>query len=127
MKFDHFKLCKGLPLEAREEFKELSASPSPASSNAGKRSAAPRPRVSNSTAQYYHDSALRMGLYDTSEGIRFQQSPSVQQTLDAASQAKAIGEDVPEGMEALIIAATDPQVRAAHEKRQGSPVLTPVA
>ena len=116
MKFDHFKLCKGMPQEAREEFQQISSSPSSSSSSTGgKRGSgdSKSPRVSNSTAQYYHDSALRLGLCDTQEGIRFDQVSVHQKagdTIIAAHEA--------EGMEALIIAATDPKVRAAHEQRK---------
>ncbi|CAB9504415.1 expressed unknown protein [Seminavis robusta] len=117
MKFDHFKQCKGMPKEAREEFQQLVSSPN---SSEGKRSrvdSAPRPRVSNSTAQYYHDSALRMGLCDTSEGIRFRQ-PQLGKHVSKKGEEVSV---VPEGMEALILAATDPAVRAAHELKRSSP------
>lgn len=62
-----------------------------------------------------------MGLYDTPEGIRFRHRAS---PCDGSNVrlAEVKGEYVPEGMEALIVAATDPIVRAVHEKRQSSPV-----
>ena len=63
-----------------------------------------------------------MGLYDTPGGIRFRQAlPAGEPLKSKASGGDSDDDSVPEGMEALIIAATDPQVRAAHEKRQ-SPV-----
>lgn len=121
MKCDHFKLCKGIPQEARAEFQQISTTSQSSSSSTGvKRGRGypkSRPSVSNSTAQYYHDSALRMGLCDTEEGMRFGPADGsddpcceVGFTSMAAQQA--------EGMDALVIAATDPEVRAAHEKRR---------
>ena len=115
MKFDHFKICRGMPQEARAEFERVSSTP--VSSTEEKRTKGDiksRPRVSNSTAQYYKDSAFRMGLCDTAEGIRF-----VKDDANGGDEGESRTESVhqSEGMQALIIAATDPDVRAAHEQR----------
>ena len=114
MKFDHFKLCKGMPQKAREEFEQASSGLS--YSKEGKQAkdnTKSRPRVSNSTAQYYKDSAFRMGLCDTTEGIRFSEKGTPREAEGTAMDAVRHAE----GMQALIIAATDAKVRAAHEQR----------
>jgi hypothetical protein len=119
MKFDHFKLCRGMPKEARDEFQGLASSPQSGTGGVKRSSndeSTPRPRVSNSTAQYYHDSALGMGLRDTPEGIRMHQ-PLPPMVVNNIPGNAAAAKDAA-GMEALIIAATDPKVRAAHEQRQ---------
>ena len=78
MKFDHFGACRGLDAAARAEFQELRAS-------CGRRGGGKKPKLppkaprgrtsasttSSSTAQYYHDSALNLGLVDGTDGIRF--------------------------------------------------------
>ena len=53
-----------------------------------------RKASSNATAQYYHDAALRMGLVDSPEGIRLKR----------------------DGLSTLVLAATDPHVRAAYRQ-----------
>ena len=63
-----------------------------------------------------------MGLYDTPEGIRFRQALLADDSSNVNADVTNESDEVPEGMEALVIAATDPVVRAAHEKRQASPV-----
>jgi hypothetical protein len=115
MKFDHFKLCRGMDKEARDEFQGLVASPPSGAKRSCDGESTPRPRVSNSTAQYYHDSALRMGLRDTPQGIRLHQ-PLANMAVNDIPGTSIAAKDA-EGMEALIIAATDPKVRAAHEQR----------
>jgi len=115
MKYDHFRVCQGLPEDAREEFQKISSDPSSSSSCSsaeGKRgNVKSRPRVSNSTAQYYHDSALRMGLCDTKEGIRFDNAISQQQSSPVEQNGEQSGRKTPsheaEGMELLAIAATE--------------------
>lgn len=118
MKHDHFAQCKGLPAAAKEEFSELKASSlRRGTSSAGKNSSGESsPRVSNSTAQYYHDSALRMGLCDSEEGIRLK-ACSQQGSSPLECHEKKVS-SVPNGMAALMIAATDPSLRALHEKRK---------
>lgn len=128
MKFDHFGSCRGLSTEDRAEFTTLRAS-------SGRRGVPQRASKdsSNSTAQYYHDSAIRLGLVDTDQGIRFKDSvvsksasatpkdSSVPTSRSTGSvpvvveQAKR--EVVPSGISALVIAATDPEVRAAYRSR----------
>jgi hypothetical protein len=117
IKHDHFAKCKGLPKEAHEEFLQLRAASmrrasSSSLSSGGKTNGDSSRRVSNSTAQYYVDSALRMGLYDSDEGIRMQ--PKKEPRPPFA---------VPDGMAALMIAATDPHVRAAHERSKQQPFM----
>jgi hypothetical protein len=69
MKFDHFHKCRALPQNERDLFLSLRTT-------CGRHD----PRIitsvsnSNSTAQYYHDTALALGLYDTENGIRFRYS-----------------------------------------------------
>lgn len=66
MKFDHFGICRGLPSKDREEFTSLKKSCNRRSTVGTKCASS-----ASSTAQYYHDSAVRKGLVDTHEGIRF--------------------------------------------------------
>lgn len=111
MKFDHFAICRGLSAADRTEFVTLRA-------RSGRR-ALPQGATkdsSNSTAQYYKDSAVRLGLVDTLEGIRFRESmvPLVEKALSIASIVGAKKDVVPDGISALMIAATDPEVRAAY-------------
>lgn len=95
MKLDHFGICHSLPRADREEFNKLkalschkrgrsihnqheganishattSATSSSAVASGGGRGK--RRIVANSVAQYYHDSAFRIGLVDTDRGIRY--------------------------------------------------------
>jgi hypothetical protein len=101
MKFDHFALCKGLPAEERETFVHLRANGSRKISN--KDTPAANRGLANSTAQYYHDSATRMGLMDTEDGIRFQEDGSFKDTKRVAAI---------DGMSVLMIAAMDPRAAA---------------
>jgi hypothetical protein len=132
MKFDHFGICRGLLNGDRDDFTALRKL-------SGRRGAAQGASkgAANSTAQYYHDSALRLGLVDTNEGIRFKDSvvsksepatsneysvvpasmPTSASVPEVAEQAKEV---VPYGISALVIAATDPKVRAAYRIRQQS-------
>ena len=106
MKFDHFGICPGLSLHDKLEFQRLrqaagrssrtgSASstasgsltdPSKSTPSMTKGSGSSLPSLglgkwkgmmANSTAQYYHDSAVQLGLIDTEGGIRFQSPPCV--------------------------------------------------
>jgi hypothetical protein len=131
MKFDHFGICRGLSNEDRDEFTALRKL-------SGRRGAAQGASkgACNSTAQYYHDSALRLGLIDTDEGIRFKDSvvskpesattnesltiPTSMPNAGGPEVVKQSQEDVPYGISALVIAATDPTVRAAYRIRQQS-------
>ena len=114
MKFDHFKLCKGMPQKAREEFEQTSSSLSSATEGKLAKGNIKSRRVSNSTAQYYIDSAFRMGLCDTAEGIRFSNEGAPRDSTEGTNKDPV---RQAEGMQALIIAATDAKVRAAHEQR----------
>lgn len=130
MKFDHFDKCRGLPETDRAIFTALrsscgrhgprSSSGSVASNNVAVAGAAAN---SNSTAQYYHDSAFVLGLIDTDTGMRFQHCdvPSHVALANYAMHETAIApkQDDPsqlhhktatDGISALMIAAS---VRAA--------------
>jgi hypothetical protein len=131
MKFDHFGICRGLLNGDRDDFTALRKL-------SGRRGAAQGASkgAANSTAQYYHDSALRLGLVDTDEGIRFKDSivskveaattkeslavPTAMATADVPVVAEQAKKVVPYGISALVIAATDPEVRAAYRIRQQS-------
>jgi hypothetical protein len=105
MKFDHFGSCRALPATEREEFTKLRTN---SKSRGGSTSNGSR-GMSNSTAQYYHDSALRLGLVDTTHsGMRFARG------VLCKLQNKVAASD---GISALMIAATNPVVRAEYNRR----------
>mmetsp|Transcript_10357 Transcript_10357/g.20809 ORF Transcript_10357/g.20809 Transcript_10357/m.20809 type:complete len:795 (+) Transcript_10357:208-2592(+) len=86
MKFDHFGACRGLSPEARAEFQSLRATCGRKGGRSNRANDGPPSKIgmtSSSTAQYYHDSALNLGLVDTDEGIRFQ--PDQAARLQAAA------------------------------------------
>lgn len=125
MKFDHFGNCRGLPSSARAEFAALRATVGRKSANSSSRSSS----NANSTAQYYHDSALQLGLVDTDAGIRFNKHlgakipPGPKHAKKTSSKcspkpvrAEKQDEESIDGIAALMIAATDPKVREAYEK-----------
>jgi hypothetical protein len=94
MKFDHFHKCRALPQNERDIFLSLRTTcgrhgPRISTSN---NNGADKATVSNSnsTAQYYHDSALSLGLYDTENGIRFQYSLLLPQHCPAVGLARPI-------------------------------------
>ena len=106
MKFDHFGSCRGLPAEAREEFSKLRSS---FNRRGGSTSNGSR-GMSNSTAQYYHDSALRLGLTDSADGIRF--------ACGSMSMGQGQpGSIVPDGISALMMAAATNQMYQAEYDR----------
>lgn len=105
MKFDHFAACRGLSQETRTEFTTLRAN---CNRRGGSTSNGAR-GMSNSTAQYYHDSALRLGLVDSAQGIRFREPRG-----DEDSQSCS------DGISALMIAATNPTVRAEYERSRST-------
>lgn len=130
MKFDHFGICRGLLNQDRDDFTALRKL-------SGRRGAAQGASkgAANSTAQYYHDSALLLGLVDTDEGIRFKDSAVSKSESATTSESSTVAsvlttggpevveqakEVVPYGISALVIAATDPEVRAAYRIRQQS-------
>ena len=109
MKFDHFTTCRGLSVEDRAEFNHLRTN---CNRRGGFTSNGAR-GMSNSTAQYYHDSALLFGLVDTSQGIRFRDK-SFEDKVD-------VNKHCSDGISVLMIAATNPTVRAEYERnRAGS-------
>ena len=105
MKFDHFAACRGLSQESRNEFTALRAD---CNRRGGSTSNGAR-GMSNSTAQYYHDSALRLGLVDSAQGIRFLEARN-----DEDSQSCS------DGISALMIAATNPTIRAEYERSRST-------
>eukprot|EP00549_Striatella_unipunctata_P026104 CAMPEP_0118716826 /NCGR_PEP_ID=MMETSP0800-20121206/27742_1 /TAXON_ID=210618 ORGANISM="Striatella unipunctata, Strain CCMP2910" /NCGR_SAMPLE_ID=MMETSP0800 /ASSEMBLY_ACC=CAM_ASM_000638 /LENGTH=163 /DNA_ID=CAMNT_0006623341 /DNA_START=299 /DNA_END=790 /DNA_ORIENTATION=- len=100
MKFDHFGSCKGLSQESRAEFVKLKQQ---TCHRRGTPAVLPGGAMPNSTAQYYHDSAIRLGLMDTNQGIRLRQTTAVS-----------------DGISALMIAATNPSIRADFEYRKST-------
>lgn len=111
MKFDHFTKCKGLSEKDRHEFSTLRA----ACLRRGKDGKVPtdpvdlsiskKPGIANSTAQFYHDSAIKFGLVDSDTGIRFQTSEDENESISSATNRNLQYGSVPDGMSALIIAA----------------------
>lgn len=106
MKFDHFAACRGLSPDHRAEFAALRAN---CNRRGGSTSNGAR-GMSNSTAQYYHDSAIRLGLVDTPDGIRFHEQYS------GVTRSNEGSKPVSDGISALMFAATDPTVRAEYER-----------
>lgn len=116
MKFDHFTTCRGLSAEDRAEFNHLRVN----CNRRGGFTSNGASGMSNSTAQYYHDSALRFGLVDTPQGIRFRDH-SVDDKVD-------INKHCSDGISVLMIAATNPTVRAEYERnRAGSDSMSAVS
>jgi len=77
IKFDHFPNCAGMPPGVRDAYLALrsSAGRKPvagiSSSSSLSSSSSKAKTGANSTAQYYYESAMRLGLVDTEKGIRF--------------------------------------------------------
>lgn len=92
MKFDHFGKCKGLSKQDREEFNRLRE-------GHGRRSSKGKKGLANTTAQYYHDAAMSLGLFDTKMGIRMKLSEEV------PSHTKVGEKTIPQGLSALVIAS----------------------
>lgn len=109
MKFDHFAKCRGLPMRDRAEFLALRHT-------VGRKSVVTVPKAcgsSNSTALFYSESARKLGLVDTEDGIRLARRVAV------AAPEKVVDpepREEPVGISALMLAATDPSVRAAYAK-----------
>jgi len=125
MKFDHFGQCRALPLNERNEFNALKSSCRRKGINGNTNT------TTNSTSQYYYDSAIQIGLVDTDRGIRFRQD--ILQDLPPSgavlNQSLQIKKTYPgtlsvtsrqnfHGMSVLMLAATDPQIRAEFEARK---------
>jgi hypothetical protein len=137
-RYDHFGACRGLTSEERAEFDSLRegatsrrGSSSDASSGEGSADAATplrRPAAllsSSATSRFYAQSAVRLGLVDTENGIRFRKSPvgltaagpGALALAEAPSpEPPATARREPVGMTALMLAATDPELRKAFEK-----------
>jgi hypothetical protein len=78
---------------------------------------------SSATSRFYVQSAIRLGLVDTANGIRFQKSPISDDGPGAPDlvdtpvcDQPATTRREPVGMTALMLAATDPELRKAFEK-----------
>ena len=75
MKFDHFGRCKHLPTEVRETFERLKMEAGAShrrrssSNNKNGSKSGSGSKSQSSTAQYYHQSAVRMGMVDGPDGI----------------------------------------------------------
>ena len=97
MKHDHFAICRGLPADDHEQFSKLknTCARRGTSGNGGVRG------LASSTAQYYHDSAVHMGLVDTKLGIRFGSVKKVEDYESMRLPARA-----PTGLSALVMAAS---------------------
>lgn len=133
MKFDHFGACRGISMDLKQEFASLRQ---PTGQNVGK-------KVNRkTTAQYYIDSAIQdLNLVDSPTGIRAcQQSDSGSTILSArSSPTMSLSFSFPSypnvsdgftmmdqeqrqspsnGMSVLMMAATDPTMREAYEKRK---------
>ena len=126
MKFDHFGACPMLPVSDRAELSTLKTSCGRRGGSSGEKGSA------NSTGQYYHDAAVRLGLVDTEYGIRFKDSSSVAaSSADISALSGRVGspsngteeqeskeQEAAEGISALVLAATDPDVRAEFDRRR---------
>lgn len=110
MKFDHFGSCRGLPEDAREEFSALRSS---FNRRGGSTSNGSR-GMSNSTAQYYHDSALRLGLKDSPDGIRF--------SCNSVSLMDQRRSGFSDGISALMMAARKQFFQVDNEHKHTVPV-----
>jgi hypothetical protein len=82
MKFDHFDKCRGLPESERAIFVTLRSfcgrhgpRNNKATTNSGNKTVC----NTNSTAQYYYDSAIALGLIDSENGIRIRDTPVLRQ------------------------------------------------
>jgi hypothetical protein len=90
MKFDHFSNCNELPTEARKIFESLKADGKRGSGHSNKDNKkspkSSRKGHSSSTAQYYQDSATRMGMVDGPGGIICMMSSIGGSTMGASSK-----------------------------------------
>ena len=91
MKFDHFDKCRGLPDHERAIFVSLRSTcgrhgPRNGGTESGGSKGVPN---TNSTAQYYQESATAMGLVDSENGIRLQDPPKLPESSAAAIDYKS--------------------------------------
>ena len=100
MKFDHFAICRGLPTRDREEFASLKST----CARRGTAGNSASRTMASSTAQYYHNSALQLGLVDTPTGIRVSDPKPIGE--DRVSVAQNRQRMIPAGLSVLMIAAT---------------------
>ena len=115
MKFDHFKQCPCLPLEDRIEFEALLEA-ARTKASAGKGS-------SNSTAKYYKTASRDIGLVDSNDGIRFQERSNQQPEpgeAEPTSSTESADDGSMDGISALVMAATNPELQAEFTRRKMS-------
>jgi hypothetical protein len=113
MKFDHFDKCRGLPESERAIFTALRSSCGRHGPRASATGSKETTASSNSTAQYYLDSAVRVGLVDSETGMRFGHekfpaTTSAPATSNSAppQKSKPKHETATDGISALMIAAS---------------------
>ncbi len=99
MKFDHFANCRGLPIQARQEFRTLKEIC--CRKGSGGNSSTGSKGTTSSTKKYYEDSAIRKGLMDSETGIRLASSEKVEKDINSSPRPVAI----PCGLSALVKAA----------------------
>ena len=104
MKHDHFAICRGLPAKAREEFETFKSLCTRRGTAGNGSTVGSRSGMVSSTAQYYLDSAIRMGLVDTETGIRFGNVNPKQETNSVRREASTPSRIT--GMSALMMAAS---------------------
>ena len=137
MKFDHFGVCHGLPPSEREEFTKLKASCS--QKGVKRKRTGMGCTTANSTGQYYRDSAVyELGLVDTDKGIRFgrdvvresnqmptskQSLPFCKPTVPSLAEINTKPEYPTNGISILMLAATNPLIRAEYENRKASQLI----
>jgi hypothetical protein len=111
MKFDHFSVCKGLPLELRHVLEQLKT-------KCEVKKAPKKLKVvacSSSTAQYYHDTARQMGMIDHEGSVFMSQHVAQAPTsLDLATQS-----NVPEGPQQICPKALQPALSSELERARG--------
>jgi hypothetical protein len=103
MRFDHFVNWKGLSPEAQLEFASLRNFINHHNSPGGNGNHG----VTSLTAQCYEDSAAHLGLIDMEVGIQFREKFQEANKLASGEEGSAT-----DGISALMIAATNPMVRA---------------
>lgn len=110
MKFDHFTVCQCLPTDVKARFEQLYSSEKRKST----RARTTKGSRSSSMGQFYMESASALGLADTETGIRF---PSSQPAVPATKLHDLTG------MSALLIAATDPNIRLAYFQEKNTRLM----
>jgi hypothetical protein len=110
MKFDHFSVCKGLPLELRHLLEQLKT-------KCEVKKVPKKLKVvacSSSTAQYYHDTARQMGMIDHERSVFMSQHVAQAPTLDLATR-----NNVPEDPQQICPKALQPALSSELERARG--------